>query len=389
MILANARVALNAGEAAEADLVISRGKVLFVRSRMRRAPRLDLRGFLILPGLINAHDHLEFNLFPRLGRGPYPNAAEWARDIYRPERDPIRKHLRVSKPTRLFWGGLKNLLSGVTTVAHHNPYDPVFDNGFPVRVLKNFGWSHSLDFSPDLIDRYRRTPRRFPFIVHAAEGTDERARGEIGRLDEWAVLGARTVLVHAVAADDAGQNLIRRRRASIIWCPSSNTFMLGRTLPAECLRSGIPVALGTDSALTADGDLLDEICAARKACGITAEEAYSMVTSQAAQVLRLRGVGTVQHLGVADLVVVRDEGKTPAAAVFAIVPELVFIGGELKLASPALAGQLPGALRNQLRPIELEGRGGFLVAADIAALCAETAAILGRNFRLAGRRVRV
>jgi cytosine/adenosine deaminase-related metal-dependent hydrolase len=31
-------------------------------------------GHLILPGLINCHDHLEFNLFPRLGCGPYPNA---------------------------------------------------------------------------------------------------------------------------------------------------------------------------------------------------------------------------------------------------------------------------------------------------------------------------
>ena len=50
-----------------------------------------------MPGLINAHDHLEFNLFPRLGRGPYPNAGEWARDIYHPDRSPIREQLRVPK----------------------------------------------------------------------------------------------------------------------------------------------------------------------------------------------------------------------------------------------------------------------------------------------------
>ncbi len=51
---------------------------------------LDLDGLQILPGLINAHDHLEFALFPRLGRRIYSNATEWARDIYRPEESPVR-----------------------------------------------------------------------------------------------------------------------------------------------------------------------------------------------------------------------------------------------------------------------------------------------------------
>lgn len=62
---------------------------------------LDLSGHMRLPGLVNAHDHLEFNLFPPLGNGPYANAAEWARDIYHPDRSPIREHLMVPKPIRL------------------------------------------------------------------------------------------------------------------------------------------------------------------------------------------------------------------------------------------------------------------------------------------------
>lgn len=384
MILANARVALNATETAASTVEIRRGKIFFLPTRPKAAPQLDLSGYLLLPGLINAHDHLEFNLFPRLGRGPYPNAAAWARDIYHPRRDPIQQHLRVPKAVRLFWGGLKNLISGVTTVAHHNPYDAaVFENGFPVRVVKNFGWSHSLDFSPNLLQDYRRTPRRWPFLLHAAEGTDECARKEICRLDRSGVLGPRTVLVHAVAAD---MDLIGRRRASIVWCPSSNLFVLGQTLPDGALRSGVPIALGTDSALTAQGDLVDEIAVAR----IPPEEAFQMVTERAARILRLSaGLGTTRHRGVADLIAVRDRGKSPATALAGLSPELVFVGGELQLASPAFAARLPSSERERLQPIEVEGRGRFLVAADVQNLYADTARVLGRDFQLAGRRVRV
>jgi hypothetical protein len=40
-----------------------------------------------------------------------------------------------------------------------------------------------------------------------------------------------------------------------------------------------------------------------------------------------------------------------------------------------------------LKPIEIEGRGRFLVAADVHGLYNQTAAVLGRDFQLAGRRV--
>jgi hypothetical protein len=57
------------------------------------------------------------------GRGPYANASSWAADIYHPDKSPVKEHLLVPKAVRLVWGGIKNLLSGVTTVAHHNPYE--------------------------------------------------------------------------------------------------------------------------------------------------------------------------------------------------------------------------------------------------------------------------
>ena len=51
----------------------------------------------------------------------------------------------VSRDERLLIGGLKNLLSGVTTVAHHDPFYPFLSNPhFPTRVISDYGWSHSL-----------------------------------------------------------------------------------------------------------------------------------------------------------------------------------------------------------------------------------------------------
>jgi cytosine/adenosine deaminase-related metal-dependent hydrolase len=338
-----------------------------------------LGGYLVLPGLINAHDHLEFNLYPRLGRGPYPNAGAWARDVYHPERPPILEHRKVSKNTRLLWGGLKNLLCGVTTVCHHNPMEfAIFDRGFPVRVVKRFGWAHSLEFSPDLVERFRRTPPDWPFVLHLGEGTDEFARQEIFRLESLGALDARTVLVHAVGLDTPGIDLVRRRGASIVWCPSSNQFLLGATLRVEVRGSGIPVALGSDSALTASGDLLDEMRVARE-CGADPETLYRMVTGIPARMLRLQPDAR-------DLAVFRDIGKGPAETLLSgALPEMVVLRGRVKLISPALAKRIGGRWE-RFHLLALDGRPAVLVDADIPALYRRAAQVLG-EVRLAGRRV--
>ncbi len=391
MRLTGARVAFGPASAERIDLEILRGRIQSFGSCTGRGPELNLDGHLVLPGLINCHDHLEFNLFPRLGQGPYTNAQAWAEDIYHPDCSPVKEHLAVPKAQRLVWGGLKNLLGGVTTVAHHNPYDAaVFEKGFPVRVVKRFAWAHSLHFSSDVVSRYRASPKRWPFLIHAAEGSDANAAAEIQELDRSGVLSCRTVLIHGVAIDCGSLETLVRRRASLVWCPSSNLFTLSQTLRPEVLRSGLPVSLGTDSALTCQGDLANELGVARQAGCLSAEDVYPMVTVQAARVLRLKhGEGEIRERGIADLLAVPNRGQNPAEALQEFSPALVLLGGRIQLVSTDLASRIDPALTRHLQKVELEGRGAWLVNVDVAVLSALTEPALGPNFQLAGRTVRV
>ena len=103
------------------------------------------------------------------------------------------------KPVRLWWGGLKNLLSGVTTVCHHNPYErEVFNADFPVRVVRRFAWAHSLEFEPDLAARFRKAPASYPFLVHCARGRRCRGPPRGARTGRLGALDERTAIVHGV-----------------------------------------------------------------------------------------------------------------------------------------------------------------------------------------------
>lgn len=384
MRIVGARVATGPVTAGRRDLTVRNGRTYFSMPTGVREREVDLSGHLILPGLINAHDHLEFNLFPKLGGTNYANARDWAADIYHPEASPVREHLSIPMPVRLAWGGLRNLLSGVTTVAHHNPYsDEVFDSDFPVRVVRHFGWAHSIDFSPRLAELYYATPKNLPFILHAAEGIDEKALNEIATLDRVEVLGPRTVLVHAVAIRRPEIELLLKRQCSIVWCPGSNLAMFGRTLSREALNSGIPIALGTDSALTFAGDLADEFSTAQ-AQGVAPEALYQMVTSTAASILRLRdGRGWIRQGGTADLVAIEDRGQTPGEALLHLRPKLVMINGRVRLLSGLSVPESTGVMN----VIELEGRGEYRVDIDVHNLHEHAKQALGSEFTLAGRRV--
>lgn len=320
LILSGARVAIDPGHTLRAELVLREGKIEAilpgdesVADIPGHADEFDLKDHLILPGLINVHDHLQFGAFPRLGDGPYPSWREWASDIYRPHQPPLRSLLEIPQETRLWSGVLRNLLSGVTTVCHHDAAHPCLSSReIPLTVHSAFGWAHSLD-DANWKDLYARTPQDWPFIVHCAEGLDSRSRRDAAKFRRGARLDDRAVFVHAVGIPQRDWALLRAAGVWIVWCPTSNLHILGRTLPRELVKAYPSIALGSDSPISAAGDLLDELQAARQMYDLPPDLLYRMVTTRAARLLRLpKEYGSIASTGPADLVIVRDTGRTPA-----------------------------------------------------------------------------
>lgn len=318
---------------------------------------IDLDGSFVLPGLINAHDHLELNHYGLLKcRERYDNASDWIDDL-RPalkDNEMIRRGREYPLGDRLLVGVLKNLLAGVTTVAHHNPIYRGLKGRLPLRIVRAFGWAHSfaLQQSPvgahgesggDIGERYERTPPHLPFIVHAGEGVDERAAAEIPRLERIGCLRANTVIVHGVALDLDVWHRMLDAGAGLVWCPASNHFLFGRTIPVRRLLDDDPRAadrlcLGTDSRVTGSNDLLEELRTAARVEPLSPNELLRMVTTTPAALMRLREAGRLTVGGAADLLVVpaaADEAGATLLAARRADLQLVVVGGSPMVAAPA------------------------------------------------------
>jgi cytosine/adenosine deaminase-related metal-dependent hydrolase len=312
---------------------------------------LDLAGRLLSPGLVNAHDHLDLSTFPGLAPGRHANAYDWAAALEGVPGEQVKAAAGVPLADRLFLGGLRNLLAGVTAVAHHGAFHRSLARpDFPVRALARYQFAHAPGLVPSLRRTYRTTDRRLPWFVHVAEGTDERARGELDVLVRENVLRQNTVMIHAIALPAEKLPTVAEARASVVWCPEANRRLYAATADVRALvAAGVRVGLGSDSAATGVRDALSNLAAARREAVMPDADLLAMATAGSAEVARLP-VGAVQPGGLADLIVAETaEGllRGERAAL-----DLVLVGGEPRFGDAEWMSRLDP----KSRPLSVDGR---------------------------------
>jgi cytosine/adenosine deaminase-related metal-dependent hydrolase len=358
------------------NITIKDGKIISVSSAVRNFTNnsnntaclhLHFDNAFSFPGLINSHDHLEFNLFPQLGNFIYKNYLDWGPDIHQQNKEIINAVLQVPKERRIQWGIYKNLLNGITTVVHHGEHLQI--NNAPINIFQD---SHSLH-SVGLEKNWRlKLNRPFvkdqPFVIHIGEGTDDIASNEVNKLIRWNILKRKLVGVHGVAMNE-GQ---AKSFEALIWCPDSNFFLLNATAKINELKKETKILFGTDSTLSASWNIWDQLRLARSTNMLNDKELFDSLTCTPALVWNLPETSFIAENNKADLVVAKMKNSTNRLeSLFLLNPEdiiLVIRSGTIILFDETLYSQLAkNILVNDFSKIFINNTGKYVLG-DLPAL---------------------
>jgi len=293
---------------------------------------------MVFPGLINSHDHLDFNLFPRLGNRTYTNYTEWGKDIHKTHKKEIAGILKVPALLRSEWGVYKNLLCGITTVINHG--EKMAAKNAPITIFENSHCLHSVRFEKRWKLKLNNPFKaQIPVNIHIGEGDDWSSYEEIDQLIKWNLLKKKIIGVHAVAMSESQA----KNFEAIVWCPQSNYFLLNTTARVNLLKKHTNLLFGTDSTLTGNWNIWDHLQLARQTKLIDDVVLYQTLNQNAAKAWQLNS-GEIAAGRDADLVIANIKpSKKALDAFFAIHPAdllIVMHKGNIRLFDETMRGQL-------------------------------------------------
>jgi large repetitive protein len=227
---------------------------------------LDCPGSLVVPGLVNLHEHLNYSADPPLPPPTHPLVSryEWQKD---PQLWPGQRVRKTVDPQELSLIELRHLLAGTTALAGRDAEEGLLRNldeganKVVTNVTFPFGQQDAdlpADCSASPLVDYQQA-----VLVHVGEGLDKSSRNEIQcMIRNWQSFGgakAPLTLVQAIATDDALAEAMASNHVGVVWSPVSNERLYGATAPVDMLRkAGVDVSLGSDWLASGSPSLKEE-----------------------------------------------------------------------------------------------------------------------------------
>ncbi len=337
----------------KATVEIDGKHVAFIDDRYREdgdVRIIDMRGNIIVPAFINAHDHFLGTWLPKVGRGNYDHWAQWNADLK--TSTIMTERSKTTDYDRYLLGSYKAICSGATTVSDHIPHEVInrYVHLLPIRLITEFTLSHAVSelrliWGDNIVKEYECSKGEIPFVTHSNEGFDVDTKDEIQELYRLGVLQENTVLIHGISLTDDDIELLAAQGVSLVWCPNSNIFLFNVTanIP-KLLKAGVNVALGTDSCATGGLNLMAELQKAKELVSqwdfgsISDVDYLKMATINAAKAFLIDDrLGSLQPGKLADLLVLKRKKDDPYTSATISQPEDIIL--LTKEGKPLLAEQ--------------------------------------------------
>lgn len=335
---------------------------------------VQLGNCVIMPGLVNAHSHLELTALRGFLEGL--DFRDWLRILTEARRTVLDADALMDSATI---GIHEGLLAGITTFADCTEsgvpiaamrkagvrgigYIEVFGPDPAVRDASMAGLQNSVNSSrahdtalvqtgvsphaPYTVSAplFRAVAswaraESLPLAVHVAEGVAEMslirdgtgpfaerllARGiavtasgasPVQLLADTGILDTRVLLIHGVHMDERDAGLVAERGATIVHCPISNAKLGHGIAPLDLfLDAGIATGLGTDS--VASNDRMDLLSEARQAALLQGIRKMKPDALSASHALGLATLGGARALHLNEVVGSLEVGKQADVACF-------------------------------------------------------------------------
>ena len=355
---------------------------------------IDGEGKLLMPGLINAHNHCAMTLFR--GLADDLELGEWLNEhIFPAEAAHVNEEM-VYWCTKL--AAAEMILSGTTTVAdgyfHEDqaalalldsgmraipahgivdfPAPGVADPKTNIEAVEKFivDWkgkneriipavfAHSpYTCSPKTLKAAKALAVRHevPFFIHIAESKheqgmimDPQGTSPIRHLAALDLLDKNSVLIHCVWLDDEDRKIIYESGAGVVVCPQSHFKLASGIAQTSVMDTmGIPIGIGTDGSASNNSlDIFREMDILTKsqkvhtldATAMPAKRALAAATINNATILGIPGIGKIAPGFKADLILI--DTNQPHLQPFYNSSSLVYSGGGSDVETVIIDGKI-------------------------------------------------